>query len=180
MNRSFLFAPGNVPRRVEKALGLDADAVILDLEDSVATSDKPATRKPVAEALARPRRCRAYVRVNTPSSAYCYADLVETVRKGLDGIVVPKIESAADLHAIDWLLANLERAIDKGLDEVANLSPGSIPRLSIGRYGGGDGDHAVAREQVRHECDTVDVRVAVRFGEPQALAQVLPYFVAIQ
>ena len=115
MNRSFLFAPGNVPRRVEKALGLDADAVILDLEDSVAISDKPATRKPVAEALARPRRCRAYVRINAPSSAYCYADLVETVRKGLDGIVVPKIDSAADLHAVDWLLVNLER--ERGLPE---------------------------------------------------------------
>lgn len=117
MNRSFLFAPGNVPRRVDKALGLDADAVILDLEDSVAISDKPATRKPVAEALARPRRCRAYVRVNALSSVYCYADLVETVRKGLDGVVVPKIESAADLHALDWLLVNLER--ERGLPEAS-------------------------------------------------------------
>jgi len=45
LNRSFLFAPGNVARRVEKALTLEADAVILDLEDSVAPSDKPATRK---------------------------------------------------------------------------------------------------------------------------------------
>src|SRR5206468_1845105 len=54
LNRSFLFAPGNVARRVEKALTLDADVAILDLEDSVAVSDKAATRKLVAEALARP------------------------------------------------------------------------------------------------------------------------------
>ena len=115
MNRSFLFAPGNVPRRVEKALTLEADAVILDLEDSVGAADKAATRAPVAQALARPRRGRAYVRVNAPSSAFCYRDLVETVRPGLDGIVVPKIESAADLHAVDWLLASLER--EQGLGE---------------------------------------------------------------
>ena len=43
--RSFLFAPGNHARRVEKALTLPADAVILDLEDAVAISEKPATRE---------------------------------------------------------------------------------------------------------------------------------------
>jgi len=109
LNRSFLFAPGNVARRVEKALTLQADAVILDLEDSVVPSDKPATRKVVAEALARPRECRGYVRVNAPSSPFCFRDLVETLHKGVDGVVLPKVESAADLHAIDWLIANLER-----------------------------------------------------------------------
>ncbi len=109
LNRSFLFAPGNVARRVEKALTLQADAVILDLEDSVAPSDKPATRKVVAEALARPRECRGYVRVNAPSTPFCFRDLVETLHKGVDGVVLPKVESAADLHAIDWLIANLER-----------------------------------------------------------------------
>jgi citrate lyase subunit beta/citryl-CoA lyase len=109
LNRSFLFAPGNVARRVEKALTLQADAVILDLEDSVAPSDKPATRKVVAEALARPRECRGYVRVNASSTPFCFRDLVETLHKGVDGVVLPKVESAADLHAIDWLIANLER-----------------------------------------------------------------------
>jgi len=107
--RSFLFAPGNHARRVEKALALEADAVILDLEDSVALSDKPAARRPVAEALGRPRKSRLYVRVNAMRTPYCYRDLVETVGPGLDGVVLPKVESAADLHAIDWLLANLER-----------------------------------------------------------------------
>src|SRR5687767_3587005 len=115
MNRSFLFAPGNVARRVEKALGLDADVVIVDLEDSVAVSDKAATRAPVADALARPRKRRAYVRVNAPSSPFCYGDLVATVHKGVDGVVLPKVESAAELHAIDWLLAALER--ERGMPE---------------------------------------------------------------
>ncbi len=113
--RSLLFAPGNVPRRVEKAFTLQADVVIVDLEDSVALSDKEATRKPVAEALARPRKGRGYVRVNAPSSPFCYGDLVATIHKGVDGVLLPKVESAADLHAIDWLLAALER--ERGLQE---------------------------------------------------------------
>jgi citrate lyase subunit beta/citryl-CoA lyase len=115
LNRSFLFAPGNVARRVEKALTLEADAVIVDLEDSVAISDKAATRKLVAEALSRPRRGRGYVRVNAASTPFCHADLVDTIHKGVDGVVLPKVESAGELHAIDWLLTNLER--ERGIAE---------------------------------------------------------------
>src|SRR5919198_891530 len=116
LNRSMLFAPGNIARRVEKAFTLQADVVILDLEDSVAISDKEPTRKLVAEALAKPRSVRGFVRVNAASTPFCYRDLVETIHKGVDGVVLPKVESAADLHAIDWLLANLERerAIPEG------------------------------------------------------------------
>ncbi len=115
LNRTFLFAPGNHPRRVEKAFGLGADAVILDLEDAVATADKAAARKPVAEALKRPRSCRGYVRVNAPATPFCYRDLVETIHHKVDGVVLPKVESAADLHAIDWLLGALER--EQGIAE---------------------------------------------------------------
>ena len=115
MNRSFLFAPGNVARRVEKALTLDADVVIVDLEDSVATAEKAATRKAVAEALQRPRKPRGYVRVNAPASPFCYRDLVETIHGKVEGVVLPKVESAADLHAIDWLIWNLER--ERGIPE---------------------------------------------------------------
>ena len=115
LNRTFLCAPGHHPRRVEKALGLRADAVILDLEDAVAIADKAAARQPVADALRRPRRCRGYVRVNAPSTPFCYRDLVETIHPGVDGVFLPKVESAADLHAIDWLLAALER--EHGIEE---------------------------------------------------------------
>jgi len=109
LNRSFLFAPANHARRVEKAFTLGADAVILDLEDAVATAEKGAARPLAREALARPRTCRGYVRVNAMGTPWCYRDLVEVIGKGVDGIVLPKVESAADLHAIDWLIANLER-----------------------------------------------------------------------
>ncbi|MGE0876612.1 MAG: CoA ester lyase [Burkholderiales bacterium] len=114
LNRSFLFAPGNHARRVEKAFTLAADAVILDLEDAVAESEKSAARPMVREALARPRAGRGYVRVNAMGTPWCFRDLVEVVGKGVDGIVLPKVESAADLHAIDWLVASLER--EQGLE----------------------------------------------------------------
>ena len=117
MNRSYLFAPGNQPRRVEKAFTLGADAVILDLEDSVAPAEKPATRAPVAAALAATagtRRSRGYVRVNAMSTPWCFRDVAEVLGPGVDGLVLPKVESAADLHAIDWLMANIER--EKGLE----------------------------------------------------------------
>ena len=113
MNRSFLFAPGNHARRVEKAFTLGADAVILDLEDAVALEEKEAARKPVAAALAAPHGCRGYVRVNAMGTPFCFRDLTEVLGRGVDGVVLPKVESAADLHAIDWLIANLER--ERGL-----------------------------------------------------------------
>src|SRR5688500_9348817 len=110
MNRSFLFAPGNVARRVAKALTLEADALIVDLEDSVALAEKAATRNSAAAALEQPRRPRGYVRVNAPATPFCYDDLVQTLHPKVDGVVLPKVESAADLHAIDWLMWNLERS----------------------------------------------------------------------
>jgi citrate lyase subunit beta / citryl-CoA lyase len=121
--RTFLFAPVNHLRRVEKALTLDADAVILDLEDAVAVTEKTASRKAVVEALAKPRTGKAYVRVNAIGTQWCLGDLLEVIRPGLDGIVLPKVESAADLRTIDWLITNLER--ERG------LPPGGIDLMPI-------------------------------------------------
>jgi citrate lyase subunit beta/citryl-CoA lyase len=111
--RSFLFAPGNHARRVEKALTLPADAVILDLEDAVAISEKPATRELVVAAFGRARHGKLFVRVNAYSTEWCYADIVTVARAGLDGIILPKVESADQLRSADWLLSNLER--ERGL-----------------------------------------------------------------
>ncbi|MDW8469150.1 MAG: CoA ester lyase [Burkholderiales bacterium] len=121
--RSFLFVPANHARRVEKALGSEADAVILDLEDAVAVSEKAAARAAAVEALARPRRGRLFVRVNGVATEWCLGDLTAVLRPGLDGIVLPKAESAADLRAIDWVMTGLER--ERG------LAPGSVELMPI-------------------------------------------------
>lgn len=111
--RSLLFAPGNHARRVEKALSLPADGVILDLEDAVAISEKAATRPTVKEAFGTSRAGKLYVRVNALTTEWCYGDIVAVVQNGLDGIILPKVEHAHELGAADWLIANLER--DRGL-----------------------------------------------------------------
>jgi citrate lyase subunit beta/citryl-CoA lyase len=100
---------------VEKALTLDADVVILDLEDAVATAEKPATRAAIAAVLERPRTGLLYIRVNAVDTEFCYGDLAAVVRAGLDGIILPKVESAAGLTTIDWLLSQIER--ERGLAE---------------------------------------------------------------
>jgi citrate lyase subunit beta/citryl-CoA lyase len=127
--RSFLFAPGNHTRRVEKCLGLPTDAVILDLEDAVAVAEKPATRALIVEALGQPRRSLGYVRVNAFDTPFCFGDVHEVVGPNLDGIVLPKVESAAQLIAVDWMIGQLER--DRGLVE------GSIDLMPIIETGAG-------------------------------------------
>ena len=112
--RSLLFAPGNHFRKVEKALTLDADAVILDLEDAVAVAEKVPTRETVAKALSTDRRSKGYVRVNAYDTPYCFGDIQAVVGHGLDGIVLPKVETPDQLLTIDWVITQLER--DRGLD----------------------------------------------------------------
>lgn len=112
--RTFLFAPGNHPRRVEKALGLDADATILDLEDACPIAEKVATRTVVVTAYqTKPHRCLGYVRVNAMSTEWGYGDIVAVVQKGIDGIVLPKLEIVDEIRAADWVIGNLER--ERGL-----------------------------------------------------------------
>ena len=133
--RSLLFAPGNHPRKVEKCLGLDADAVILDLEDAVAIAEKEATRSVVVDALAnRPphaggRCARGYVRVNAVDTPFCWGDLQAVVTPGVDGIVLPKLESASDLRTVDWVVSQLER--ERG------MAPGAFDVLPIIETGRG-------------------------------------------
>lgn len=127
--RSFLFAPGNHPRKVEKAFTLGADAVILDLEDAVAVSEKVNARAAVVEALQRPRPCKGYARVNALDTPYCHGDLLAIVGPWLDGVVLPKVESAAQVRTIDGLLAQLER--ERG------LSTGGIDLMPIIETGKG-------------------------------------------
>ena len=136
--RSLLFAPGNHARRVEKSLTLDADVVVLDLEDAVAVAEKPAAREKVVAAFQTPRRALGYVRVNAFDTPFCFDDLQAVVTSGVDGIVLPKVESPAQLVAADWVIASLERA--------RGLVPGGIDLMPIIETGRGV---AALRDTVR-------------------------------
>jgi citrate lyase subunit beta/citryl-CoA lyase len=140
--RTLLFTPGNHPRRVEKALSLAADGVILDLEDAVAVTEKPAARPAVVAAFTAPRQGALYVRVNAMSTAWCYADMAAVVQPGLDGIILPKVENDWELRAADWLLGALER--ERGLPAGAiDLIPIIETALGISNVG------AIARSGTR-------------------------------
>jgi citrate lyase subunit beta/citryl-CoA lyase len=173
--RSFLFAPGNHPRRVEKALTLDADAVILDLEDAVAIAEKPATRETVVAAYGEKRTGLLYVRVNAADTEFCHGDVAAIVRPGLDGVILPKVESAATLQTIDWLLTNLERerglplgGIDlipiietaKGLRDVDAIL-GAGTRVKHGAFGAGDFTLDVNMRWSREEGELAYARARV-------------------
>lgn len=127
--RTLLFAPATAPRHVEKALSgaTGTDGVILDIEDAVAVSEKPKARLAARATLTARGTAgsgpAAYVRVNGLTTPYAYDDLCAVVGPGLDGIVLPKTESAAQLLTVDWLLCQLERS--NGLRE------GSIDLMPI-------------------------------------------------
>lgn len=147
--RSLLFAPGNHSRKAEKVFIVGADVAILDLEDAVAVAEKPGARAAVVEALKQPRTCKGYVRVNARDTEFCEADLKAVVGPWLDGIMLPKVESAAELLSVDKLIQGLERehgmepgGIDllpivetaKGVDGVSEIagSGSRVRRLSFG------------------------------------------------
>jgi citrate lyase subunit beta / citryl-CoA lyase len=173
--RSLLFAPGNHPRRVAKALSVETDAVILDLEDAVAVAEKPATRAVVGAATQRPRRGLLYVRVNAIDTEFCYGDLLAVVQTGLDGIILPKVESAAGVATIDWLLTQLERdrnvprgAVDlipivetaRGLQQIdAILSAGT--RVRRVAFGAGDFTLDLNMTWSRNETELSYARAAI-------------------
>jgi citrate lyase subunit beta / citryl-CoA lyase len=110
MFRSLIFVPGNSQRFIEKAKTLAADIICLDLEDSVPANEKETARTTIAQALARRQEYGrpVYVRTNSPESGLLAADLKAVVRKGIDGIVVPKVNDAKEMAQIKKLVAALE------------------------------------------------------------------------
>jgi citrate lyase subunit beta/citryl-CoA lyase len=111
--RSWLFVPGDSERKQEKALASAADALILDLEDSVAPPQLPRARERVGQLLhARPRGAgpQLWVRVNSPASGLLHTDLAEICAVGAlpDGVVVPKVSAADEITDLAQHLATLE------------------------------------------------------------------------
>jgi citrate lyase subunit beta / citryl-CoA lyase len=109
--RTALFAPGNRPDRAEKAIGLGADAVIIDLEDAVPIAEKESSRPLVKDVLEKHTGQRMYVRINALNTSYAIGDLEGVICRNLSGIMLPKVESPNDIFEIDRLLTRLEKSI---------------------------------------------------------------------
>ena len=96
--RSLLFVPGDRPERMEKALGLGADALILDLEDAVAAGAKAAARRAVREFVdMRSADATLFVRVNPLDSGFIADDLAALDGAAMAGVVLPKAEGRASV-----------------------------------------------------------------------------------
>lgn len=102
--RSLLFVPGDRPDRFAKAAASGADALILDLEDSVAQERKAEARDAVAQWLATERTLPAFVRVNPLDGGFLKDDLAAILRGRPDAIVLPKADGAASIEALIALL----------------------------------------------------------------------------
>jgi citrate lyase subunit beta/citryl-CoA lyase len=117
--RSCLAVPGSNPRFLEKAKGLPADQVFLDLEDAVAPLAKPDARKNIVAALndgGWGDKVRV-VRVNDWTTEWTYRDVIEVVEAAganLDCVMLPKVQTAAQVMALDSLLTQIEKTV--GLD----------------------------------------------------------------
>jgi citrate lyase subunit beta/citryl-CoA lyase len=138
--RSLLFVPGDSDRKQARAIASAADALILDLEDSVAAEQLPLARSRVCELLvSRPERSRQqlWVRVNALSSGQLLDDLVAVFPGGPDGLVLPKVSSPAELWEVGNYLAALEAREGKPrgstkLIVIATETPRAV--LTLGAY----------------------------------------------
>jgi citrate lyase subunit beta/citryl-CoA lyase len=150
--RSLLFVPSVDERRMEKALTMEADGIVFDLEDAVAVSEKPGARAAVARWMAAPRRGRLYVRINAVGTPFALRDLDTVAAGGVDGILLPMAEGAGDVRIADWALTQFERERDlevgaieilplvetaRGLDHRHDIL-GASPRVKRAGFGAGD------------------------------------------
>ena len=123
--RSLLFVPGDSERKFARARDCGADALILDLEDSVAPSEKANARDRVAGLIGpEPERAWTFiVRVNALDTGLTLEDLAAVVKPGLDALLIPKVDGAADLERIAHYLDALEAK--------AGMASGSVKLASV-------------------------------------------------
>lgn len=131
--RSLLFVPGDRPDRMEKALKSGADALILDLEDSVAATAKPEARRAVAAFLAANESARLWVRINPLDGDEADKDLQALLPAHPDGLVLPKAEGGASVAELARRLAQRGNVTARIL-AIGTETPAAI--FGLGTYGG--------------------------------------------
>jgi citrate lyase subunit beta / citryl-CoA lyase len=98
--RSYLYVPGDDPRRIEKALATGADAVVIDLEDSVAPNRKEEARSNAATVLESVPARPVFVRINAPGSEFAARDIAAVAALQLSGLRLPKVESLESVRLV--------------------------------------------------------------------------------
>lgn len=135
--RSWMFVPGHRQKMIDKALGLAVDAVMLDIEDGVAPAEKDTARTQIAASLERaqagegagPRRGPVrYVRVNAVGHERMRADFDLVIRPGVEGLVLPKVETPDQVSVVADLLARREPERHIGTGSIRLLIAVESPR----------------------------------------------------
>jgi citrate lyase subunit beta / citryl-CoA lyase len=141
--RSFLFIPGDSPKKLEKGLGSDADALLLDLEDSIAPQNKAEARATtlafLKEAVPVRQRPRIYVRINGLRTGLTDTDLDAIVAGKPDGVMFPKAEGGAAVIHCDAKLTAREaiHGLPDGALDIIAIATETAPAIFLaGTYGG--------------------------------------------
>ena len=146
MSRSYLFVPADSERKLKRSIESDADALILDLEDSVAANERPRARSLAREFLSDKVKMPVWVRINPMNTGDALADLREIMPAAPHGIVLPKPTGAHEAIQLGKLLDVLEQ--ENGLTEgqtkilpIATETPAAVFHLheyagSISRLAG--------------------------------------------
>lgn len=111
LKRSWMFVPGHRQRMIDKAMGLNTEAIMLDIEDGVAPSEKDTARKLIGEALGRarlPNSPTRFVRINAIGHERMDSDLEAVLRPGLDGLVLPKVETQEEVLTVEGIVTERE------------------------------------------------------------------------
>jgi citrate lyase subunit beta/citryl-CoA lyase len=186
--RSLLFVPGDSPEKLDKALRSDADALILDLEDSIAPAQKGAARRIVLEFLQEQRgvsnRPRLYVRINALSTPLSLGDLDVVMTGAPDGILLPKASGAPDVVILSARLSVREalHGIDDGATRIIPIATESAAAIfALGSY-----KNASPRlegltwgaEDLGADTGATAIRIDGAWTEPARMARSLALFAA--
>jgi citrate lyase subunit beta/citryl-CoA lyase len=132
--RSLLFVPGDRPERFAKAAASGADAIILDLEDSVSLANKDAARHAIADYLAGAREVFTLVRVNPLDGHLTAADIAAIVAARPDAIMLPKAEGAPSIAQLDLILRS-EGAAEASLPPILPIATETAAAIfTLGSY----------------------------------------------
>lgn len=135
--RSMLFVPGNNMRMINKASKLEADALILDLEDAVPMNFKETARIFVRDSIKQLKsstHAHVYVRINSLASGLFQEDLDYIICEGLDGVMIPKSEVKKDISKIDTIICEKETEIGLKKGEISLIPLVETAKGAVNAY----------------------------------------------
>ena len=184
--RSLLFVPGDSKEKLEKAFRSGADALILDLEDSVSPAGKEAARRTSLAFLQERRgetmRPRLYVRINALSTSFADGDLDVVMTGAPDGIMLPKATGGGDVALLDARLSvreALHGIADGGTRIVAIATESAAAVFGLGTYASASNrliGLAWGAEDLAADTGARSTRVDGRWTEPNRLVRNLALF----